>query len=314
VPDIDEIRAAHARISPVVRRTPVLAARSLDALLGARLFFKCENFQATGSFKARGAANAVLGLDAGAMPRAVVTHSSGNHAAALAWAARLRGLEAHVVMPETASAPKVAAARAYGALIHFCAPTLAARDAMAAELVARTGGAFVPPFDSRAVIAGQGTVAIELIEDAGEDLAAITCPVGGGGLLAGSAIAARALVPGMTIVAAEPEAADDAARGFATGRLQPQVLPVTTIADGLATAMCARTFSVMRDRVDAVVTVSEAAIIEAMRLVWSRMKVLIEPSCAVPVAALLENRWHPDGPVGVILTGGNVDLDRLPWA
>lgn len=314
-PSFADIRIAHARIAPHVHRTPILTSRSLDALVGGRLFFKAENFQRTGSFKARGAFNAVFALPDEMAAKGVATHSSGNHAAALACAAVAHGIPAHVVMPETAAAPKVEAVRAAGASIRFCAPTLAAREAAVAAIVADNGARLVPPFDDPLVIAGQGTAAVELIEDAPMPLDLILCPVGGGGLLGGTALATRALLPAARVVAAEPEAADDAARGFAGGVRQPQLLPVTTIADGLTTAMSDLTFSLMRAHVDAVVTVSEAAIVEAMRLLWSRLKVVIEPSCAVPVAALLTGGVEARGlSVGVILTGGNVDLDRLPWA
>lgn len=313
-PSLADIRIAHARIAAHIRRTPILTSRSIDAAAGARLFFKCENFQATGSFKARGAFNAVLALPDAVAARGVATHSSGNHAAALARAAAVRGIPAHVVMPETAAAPKVAAARAEGATVHFCAPTLAAREAAVADIVAETGATLVPPFDDPLVIAGQGTAAVELIEDAPEPLDAILCPVGGGGLLGGTAIAARALAPDARVLAAEPAAADDAARGFACGQRQPQVLPVATVADGLTTAMSDLTFGIMRAHVEAVAAVPEAAIIDAMWLVWERLKIVIEPSCAVPVAALLDGRLDVRGArVGIILTGGNVDLDRLPW-
>jgi threonine dehydratase len=292
----------------------VLTSRLIDEAVGARLFFKCENFQVGGAFKARGAFNAVLALTDEAAARGVVTHSSGNHAAALALAAARRGIAAHVVMPRTAPAVKKAAVAAYGARIVECEPTLVAREAAAAEIVAATGATLVPPFDDQMVAAGQGTAAVELLEDAGAPLEAVTCPVGGGGLLTGTAIAVRGLAPEARVIAAEPAAADDAARGFRTGVLQPQVLPVATIADGLTTAMSPMTFASMRAHVDDVVTVSEPAIVEAMRLIWSRMKIIIEPSCAVPLAALLERRWDAAGKrVGIILTGGNVDLDRLPW-
>jgi len=313
-PSLADIRIAHARVAPHIRRTPILTSRSIDAEVGARLLFKCENFQATGSFKARGAFNAVFALPDAVAARGLATHSSGNHAAALARAAAVRGVPAHVVMPETAAAPKVAAVRAQGAIIRFCAPTLAAREAALADVLAETGATPVPPFDDPLVIAGQGTAAVELIEDAPAPLDAILCPVGGGGLLGGTSIATRALAPAALVLAAEPEAADDAARGFASGIRQPQLLPVATIADGLTTAMSERTFALMRAHVDQVVTVTEAAIVDAMRLVWSRLKIVIEPSCAVPVAALLSGRLDVrDRTVGVILTGGNVDLDRLPW-
>jgi threonine dehydratase len=313
-PTFADIRIAHARIAAHIHRTPVLSSRLLDEAVGARLFFKCENFQVSGAFKARGAFNSVLALSDAAAARGVVTHSSGNHAAALALAAVRRGIPVHVVMPHTAPAVKKAAVAAYGARIVECEPTLAAREAATAVLLQETGGTFVPPFDDMAVAAGQGTAAVELIEDAALPLDAVTCPVGGGGLLAGTAVAVRGLAPGVRVVGAEPAAADDAARGFRSGQLQPQVLPVATVADGLTTAMSPMTFAIMRAHVDEVVTVSESAIIEAMRLVWSRMKIVIEPSCAVPVAALLERSWDATGQnVGVILTGGNVDLDHLPW-
>ncbi len=317
-PSFADIRAAHARIAPFVHRTPILTSSLIDAVVGARLLFKCENFQRAGAFKARGAFNAVLALEEEAAVRGVVAHSSGNHGAALALAARTRGIGCTIVMPRTAPAVKKAATAAYGATILECEPTLVARLEGVAALVATTGAISIPPFDCTEVAAGQGTCAVELIEDAGVALDAILCPVGGGGLLAGTAIAAAALVPGTAVIGAEPDAADDAARGFRAGVRQPQVLPVATIADGLTTAMSDMTFGVMRAHVADVVTTSEAAIVEAMRLIWSRMKILVEPSCAVPLAALLEGRL--DGQrngrgktFGIILTGGNVDLDRLPW-
>ncbi len=313
-PTFADIRIAHARIAPHVHRTPILTCSAIDTLVGGHLLFKCENFQRAGAFKARGAFNAVLGLPDDVAMRGVVTHSSGNHAAALALAAKSRGIAAHVVMPRTAPVPKKAAVAGYGGHIIECEPTLEAREAAAADLVARTGGTMVPPFDSSAVVAGQGTCAIELIEDAGVHLDAILCPVGGGGLLAGTAIATAAISPDTLVLAAEPLAADDAARGFRAGAMQPQVLPVATVADGLTTAMSDMTFGVMRALVWDVLTVSEEAIVEAMRLIWTRMKIIVEPSCVVPLAALLEGQWDARGKtVGIILTGGNVDLDRLPW-
>lgn len=314
-PTLADIHAAQHRLAAHLHRTPILSSREIDSIAGARLLFKCENFQRTGSFKARGAFNAVLSLPEAEAARGVVTHSSGNHAAALAIAARERGIAAHIVMPHTAPAPKKAAVAAYGGRIVECEPTLAARLAAAEAIIAETGAILIPPFDSRAVAAGQGTCALELLADATERLDAISCPVGGGGLLAGTLVAVKETQPELAVVAAEPAAADDAARGFRTGALQPQVLPVATIADGLTTAMCPMTFDVMRRLADAVVTVSEEAIVEAMRLIWSRMKIIIEPSCAVPLAAILESRWDAKGQtVGIILTGGNVDLDRLPWS
>lgn len=313
-PTYADICDAHRRIAPHVHRTPILTCAAIDALVGARLYFKCENFQKSGSFKARGAFNAVLGLDEATAARGVVTHSSGNHGAALALAARGRGVPAVVVVPDTILASKRAAIAAYGAQIRECPPTLAAREAMVTELAAQTGALVVPPFDDRAVAAGQGTVAVELLEDMAVPLDALICPVGGGGLLAGTAIAAAALAPSLSVLAAEPAFADDAAVGFRTGVRQPQRLPVATIADGLTTAMSAMTFEVMQQRVSAVATVSEAGIVEAMRLIWSRLKIVVEPSAAVPLAVLLEGQWQARGKaVGIILSGGNVDLDRLPW-
>lgn len=314
-PTFADVRTAHRRIEPHILRTPILTSREIDAIAGARLLFKCENFQRTGAFKARGAFNAVLALGDDEAARGVVTHSSGNHAAALALAARERGISAHIVMPRTAPAPKKAAVAGYGGQIVECEPTLAARLEAANLIVAQTGAVLVPPFDSTLVAAGQGTCAIELIADAAEPLDAISCPVGGGGLLAGTLIATRELRPQIAVVAAEPAAADDAARGFRTGILQPQVLPASTIADGLTTAMSDMTFGVMCHHATDVVTASEEAIVEAMRLIWTRMKIIVEPSCAVPLAAILEGAWDAGGKtVGIILTGGNVDLDRLPWA
>lgn len=313
-PSLADIRISHARISPYIHRTPILTSREVDEATGAHLLFKCENLQRSGAFKARGAYNAVLSLSDEQAQRGVVTHSSGNHAAALAMAARTRGIAAYVVMPRTAPAVKKAAVAGYGGRIVECEPTLAAREAAAADIAKETGATMVPPFDDAAVIAGQGTCVLELLEDCGEELDAVTCPVGGGGLLAGTAIAIRGVAGGLPVIAAEPAAADDAARGFASGEIQPQVLPVTTVADGLTTAMSPLTFAIMRQHVNQVVTVSDEAIVEAMRLVWTRMKILIEPSSAVPLAAILEKRWDSAGKtVGVILTGGNVDIDRLPW-
>ncbi len=314
-PTLSDIHNAQRRLEAHVHRTPILRSHEIDSIAGAKLLFKCENFQRTGSFKARGAFNAVLSLTDAEAGGGVVTHSSGNHAAALALAARERGFAAHIVMPHTAPAPKKAAVAAYGGRIVECEPTLAARIAAAKAIIAQTGAVLIPPFDSRDVAAGQGTCALELLADATDALDTITCPVGGGGLLAGTLVAVKESWPELTVIAAEPEAADDAARGFRSGALQPQVLPVATVADGLTTAMSKMTFGVMRARADDVVTASEGAIVEAMRLIWSRMKILVEPSCAVPLAAILEQRWDAKGrTVGVILTGGNVDLDRLPWS
>ena len=310
-PTLAEVREAASRIAPWVHCTPVMTSRSLDELAGATLFFKCENLQRVGAFKARGATNAVLCLDEPARTCGVVTHSSGNHAAALALAARNAGIRAWVVMPHNAPLPKVESVRRLGGEIVFCEPTLAAREATCAEVGARTGATLVHPYDDHAVIAGQGTATLELVRHVGT-LDAIVVPVGGGGLLAGTSVVGRAL--GMDVYGAEPEAVDDAARSLATGVRQPPT-GGTTVADGLRTALGERPFEIVRRNVTDIATVSDEEIVSAMRLVWEVMKIVIEPSSAVPVAALLERRLPAAGRrVGVILTGGNVDLDALPWA
>jgi len=307
------IRAAHAVIAAHLHRTPVLTSASLSALVGAELFFKAENFQRTGSFKARGATHAVLSLPEALARRGVITHSSGNHGAALAFAARLRGLPATIVMPRDSARIKIANVEAQGGRVVLCDPTLAARESTATAEQAATGATFIHPYDDFAVMAGQGTVALELLEDV-PDLDLLTCPVGGGGLLAGTAVTAHGHRTNLRVIAAEPAAADDAARSLHAGSRQP-ANPTTTIADGLRTNVGERNFAVMQRHVEDVVTVEESAIIAAMRLVWERLKIIIEPSCAVPVAALLEGKVpHLAGRrVGVILSGGNVDLDHLPW-
>lgn len=310
LPTFEDVLAAAARIEGLVHRTPVLSCRTLDALCGARLLFKCECFQKVGAFKARGAANAVLSLSGEQASRGVATHSSGNHGAALAWAAGVRGIASHVVMPRTSKAVKKAAVAGYGARIVECEPTLAAREAALAEVVAATGATFIHPYNDPRVIAGQGTAALELLDEVG-DLDAVLAPVGGGGLLSGTALATsrRAAVWG-----AEPAAADDAYRSLREGRIVPSLDP-RTIADGLRTSLGTRTFALIRSHVAGIVTVSEAAIVQSMRLVWERMKVIIEPSSAVPLAALLEGALDLSGQrVGIIVSGGNVDLEELPWA
>jgi threonine dehydratase len=312
LPDLAAIRIAHARIATYVHRTPVLTSHSLDEATGARLFFKCENLQKVGAFKARGACNAVFALAADLAARGVVTHSSGNHGAALAYAAQQRGIPAHVVMPDNAPKIKVANVQGFGAQVHFCAPTLVARVETCAALARQTGATLVHPYDDYEVIAGQGTATLELL-DTVPDLDAVLAPVGGGGLLSGTAIAAKGVAPGITVLGAEPAGADDAARSFASGELVAMPHP-HTIADGLRGALSQRTLNALRAHVTAIGTCSEGAIIAAMRLVWERMKIVIEPSSAVPVAVMLEGKLPVAGRrVGVILTGGNVDLERLPW-
>ena len=313
--DLADVRAAAARIAPWATRTPVMTSRTMDERSGRSLFFKCEIFQRVGAFKFRGACNAVRKLDDAAAARGVATHSSGNHAQALALAAKLRGIPAHVVMPVTAPAIKREAVLGYGASVIPCEPTLAAREETAARVVAETGATLIPPYDHPDVIAGQGTIALELLDEV-PDLDAIVVPIGGGGMISGIALAARELAPRVKIIAAEPAGADDAARSKAAGTLIPQTGP-KTIADGLLTSLGALTWPVVRDVVDRVVTVDEAAIVSAMRLVYERMKLVIEPSAAVGVAVALSGAMRElEGAerVGVILCGGNVDLDRLPRA
>jgi threonine dehydratase len=307
-PDLGAVREASGRIAPFAHRTPVATCATLDRLAGRALFFKCEHLQKAGAFKFRGACNALAKLDAATAARGVVTHSSGNHAGALALAARLRGVPAWVVMPTSASAVKRRAARDYGARVVDCAPTLEARESTAAAVLAQTGATLIPPYDHPDIIAGQGTAALELLAEV-PGLDALVAPVGGGGLAAGLCVAAGT-VP---VIGAEPAVVDDAARSKAAG----QRLPATgaaSIADGLLTGLGAVTWPILRDRLDRVITVSEDEIRAAMRLLWERAKLLVEPSAAVPLAAVLGGAF-PAGPrrVGIVLSGGNVDLDAWSW-
>ena len=312
VPTFDDVQEAATRLAGVVHHTPVLTCASLDDRIGARIFCKCENFQKAGAFKFRGASNAVLSLSDAAAKQGVATHSSGNHGAALALAARLRGVPARIVMPTNAPESKKAAVAGYGGTIVYCEPTQEAREATLEAVVRDTGAAFVHPYDNAKVIAGQGTAALELCAEVPE-LDVILAPVGGGGLISGTALTVAACSPGAQVVAAEPEAADDAYRSLAAGEILPANYP-NTVADGLRTSLGELTFVIIHRHVAQIVTVSEDAIITAMRYVWERMKIVIEPSSAVPIAALLDNRLDVAGQrVGVILTGGNVDLGRLPW-
>jgi threonine dehydratase len=312
VPTLADIQQAATRIKPYAHRTPVLTCSSVDDLVDAAVFCKCENFQRVGAFKFRGACNTVFSLSEAEAARGVATHSSGNHGAALALAAGLRGIKAWVVMPKTSSAVKKAAVASYGASIVLCEPTQAAREATLAQVIQETGATFVHPYNDPRVIAGQGTAALELLEDV-PALDIVMTPVGGGGLLSGTALAVTALSPGTQIIAAEPAGADDAYRSLQSGSIQPSVNP-QTIADGLLTSLGDLTFAIIQQYVTQIVTVSEDAIVRAMRYVWERMKIVIEPSAAVPMAALLDKRLTVASKrVGVILSGGNVDLDRLPW-
>ncbi len=309
---LDDVRAAAARIGPFIRRTPVLTSRYFDERIGARLFFKCENFQRVGAFKFRGATNAVRLLTADQAQRVVVTHSSGNHAQALAAAARARNIRATIVMPRNAPAVKRDAVAGYGATIVECEPTLAARESTTDEIIARTGATLVHPYDNHHIIAGQGTAALELLEDAGP-LDFVVAPVGGGGLLAGTALVTTELVRGVQVWGAEPSGADDAHRSLAAGRVIPSENP-DTIADGLLTSLGERNFRILSERVTQIATVDDEQTIQAMRLVFERMKIVIEPSAAVAVAVVLDRAQQLAGSrVGIILSGGNVDVARLPW-
>lgn len=311
---LDSVRAAAARIAPFARRTPILTSETLDRMAGRRLLFKAEVFQKGGAFKFRGAMSAVGALSADAAARGVATHSSGNHAQALAIAAAIRGIPAFIVMPSNAPAVKRRAVEGYGGRVIECEPTLESREATAARVVAETGAVLVPPFDHADVIAGQGTIALEVLEEHPE-VEAIVAPVGGGGMISGIAIAAKAMKPSIKVLAAEPALADDAYRSKRSGSIAP-VLRTDTIADGLRTSLGRLTFPVVRDLVDEVLLVEEPAIIAAMRLVFERMKVVIEPSAAVGVAAVLDPSFvarRDFGPTAVVLCGGNVDLEKLPF-
>jgi threonine dehydratase len=310
--DLNLIRAAHDRIRQYVHRTPVLTSERLDAAAGGSLFFKCENFQKVGAFKARGATNAVFALDDEKARRGVATHSSGNHAAALSRAARLRGIPAHIVMPSNSSKVKIRAVEGYGGQIVFCEPNQRARQDACDRVIAETGATLIHPFENEDVIAGQGTIAIEFLDQVPE-LDLILCPVGGGGVLSGIAVAAKALRPQIQVIATEPAGAGDAAESFHQGKLISQETK-NTIADGLRTDLGAINFSIIQRHVDDVVTVSEEAIVAGMRTIWETMKIVIEPSAAVAYAAILENKCDARSKrVGLILTGGNVDLEALPW-
>ena len=299
-------------IAPHVRRTPVERSSSLDALAGARLYFKCEPLQRTGSFKLRGALHAVLGLSPEAASRGVAAHSSGNHALALAHAARLRGIVCSVVMPRDAAAPKRAGVARLGARIVPCGPGQRAREQALEALLRRTGATEIHPHEHPAVIAGQGTACLELLEQVEERLDAVVVPVGGGGLLAGTVLAAR-LWGDVQVYGAEPAVVDDAARSLAAGALQPPPV-ATSVADGLLTGLGRRAWAVLREGTTGILTVDERRILEAMRLVWERLKLVVEPSAAVPLAAVLAHRAQFQGRrVGIVLTGGNVDLGRN-WA
>ena len=311
-PSLSDIKRAQQRVSRYTHLTPVIRSQSLDGFSEASLFFKCENFQKIGAFKMRGATNAILSLHPDERVKGVATHSSGNHAQAVALAAKLSGIKAHIVMPKNSPKVKRDAVAGYGAEIILCDNTLEAREATLEAVISKTGAIFIPPYDDYAVIAGQATAAKELIEEI-DDLDAIITSVGGGGLLSGTALTVSYISPNIKVYAGEPENADDAYRSFKSGQLQPVVKP-DTIADGLKTSLGVRNFEIIKELVTDIFTVSEEEIITSMRLVWERMKIIIEPSSAVAVAAILKQKKVFTGKkVGVILTGGNVDLGNLPF-
>jgi len=312
LPVFADIEKAHKLVQKYAHRTPVLKSSGINAIVGGELYFKCENLQKVGAFKFRGACNAVFSLSEEEAAKGVATHSSGNHAAALALAAKMRGIAAHIVMPSNSPEIKKKAVAGYGAQITFCEPTLQARESTLAAVIEKTGATEIHPYNNFDVIAGQGTAAKELIEENGE-FDVVMAPVGGGGLLSGTAISVKHLLPGCKVIAAEPAGADDAFRSFYAKTLIPSENPCT-IADGLLTSLGERNFAIILDKVDAIVTVSEEAIVEAMRMIWERMKIIIEPSSAVPLAAILEGKVDiQNKKVGIILSGGNLDLGKLPF-
>jgi threonine dehydratase len=312
LPTLTDIKSTHERIRQFINRTPVLTSQQMNRIFGCEMFFKCENFQKAGAFKFRGATNAVRLLTKEERKKGVVTHSSGNHAGALSLAASMNNVKAYIVMPENAPAVKVNAVKGYGAKITFCKPTLQSREEMARIIIEKTGAVLVHSYDNYNVICGQGTSAVELLEDI-NDLEIIVAPVGGGGLLSGTATAARAINGKIKIMGAEPLNANDAWKSFTSGVLTPSVNPLT-IADGLLTSLSELTFSIIRKNVDDIYTVKEASILECMLLVWERMKIIIEPSSATVLAVIRENPGFFRGRrVGLIISGGNVDFRKLPF-
>ena len=311
-PGKEDILKAAERIQPYLHRTPVLTCNAIDELAGASLFFKCENLQKAGAFKSRGATNAVFSIDPYDLKQGVATHSSGNHAAALARAAQLKNIPAYIVMPENSSKVKIAAVKTYGGRITFCQPTLEAREEKLNEVLNETNAFEIHPYNNYSIIAGQATATLELVEDfAGLDT--IIAPVGGGGLLSGTALAAHFFSPATKVIAAEPSGADDAYQSFYQKKLIPSINP-DTIADGLRTSLGSLTFPIIRRLVNDIITVNDQATIEAMKLAWERMKIIIEPSSAVALAIVLKHKHRFAGQkIGIILSGGNVDLMHLPW-
>ena len=312
LPSLIDIQSAHSRIKPFIHHTPVMKSQQLNELFNCELFFKCENFQKVGAFKFRGATNAVLSLTAEEKSKGVVTHSSGNHAAALALAARMNGVKANIVMPDNAPFVKKNAVAGYGAEITFCKPTLQAREDTTRLIMERTGATLVHPYDNFNVICGQGTAALELLQEK-LDLEIVIAPVGGGGLMSGTSTCVKGINKNIQVIGAEPIMANDAYISFTTGILTPSVNPLT-IADGLLTSLSELTFSVIRKNVDKILTAKEDSIIECMLLVWERMKIIIEPSSATVLAIVKENPAIFSGKkIGLIISGGNVDFRKLPF-
>ena len=311
-PDLNTIFQSAKRIEPYIHKTPVFKSDNLNSIVKAKVFFKCENFQKAGAFKSRGAINAVFSLSENEINKGVCTHSSGNHAAALSRAAKLRGSKSYIVMPENSSQVKIAAVKNYGGIITFCKPTLKSRETTLEKIKKDTGSVEIHPYNDYRIIAGQAKAALELIEET-KILNVIIAPVGGGGLMSGTALTTHYMLPETTILAAEPKGADDACRSFNTKEFIPSKNP-QTIADGLLTSLGSLTFPIIIKLVDDILAVSEESIIVAMKLIWERMKIIVEPSSAVPFAAILENASKfRNKRVGIILSGGNVDLSKLPW-
>jgi threonine dehydratase len=312
LPEYKDIVEAYGRIHEFIHHTPVLTSKSINAIFNTEIYFKCENFQKVGAFKFRGATNAILSLPKGEARKGVGTHSSGNHAAALSLAARMKGIPAYIVMPRTAPEIKIKAVKGYGGKITFCEPTLEARESTMKKVLEETGAVFIPPYNHFDIIAGQGTCAKELMEEV-TNLDIVMAPVGGGGLISGTAIAVKGISPETKVIAAEPANADDAFRSFHAGKIIPSVNP-NTIADGLLTSLGPLTFEIIVKKVDDIITVSESSIINAMRMIWERMKIIVEPSAAVPFAALAEGKIDfRRKRIGIILSGGNADLNKLPF-
>ncbi|MFT4834159.1 MAG: threonine dehydratase [Marinoscillum sp.] len=312
IPSLSDIKRAHQRISNLIIDTPVMTSHSIDEMTGCKVYFKCENFQKVGAFKMRGAANMIMGFRPEDRVNGFATHSSGNHAQAVALAASLAGTKAYIVMPKNSAQVKIKATKHYGGEVILCEPNDKSRSETCDQVIAKTNAIFVPPFDDYRIIAGQATCAKEFIE-AVEDLDVIMSPVGGGGLAAGTALVAKYLDPNMKVILSEPEGADDTYQSLKAGKIIP-CKTVNTIADGLRTTIGVRNFAIIKEHVEEVITVTEEEIIFAMRIIWERMKIIIEPSCAVPFAALLKNKEQfKNKHVGIILTGGNVDLGNLPF-